>query len=146
MVFVEKYTLKATKKSRWKELRKIVPEVFYVFLLFQRVSQQFSEIQKNFTGVLMEPSKNHKFGIISTKLSTQPTTNIINVRIRSSKRKKRCQELPLRDWVQRHYNHQHGSCKYACVCSSNKVKKLDTLVIQCYIIVHFFGRYQLKWQ
>ena len=57
MVFVEKYTLKATKKSRWKELRKIVPEVFYVFLVFQRVSQQFSQIQKNFRGVLTERSK-----------------------------------------------------------------------------------------
>ena len=72
--------------------------------------------------------------------------NIINVRIRSSKRKKRCQELPLRDYIQRHYNHQHGSCKYASVCLSNKVKKLDTLVVQSYIILHFFGSYQLQWQ
>ena len=147
MVFVEKYTLKATKKSRWKELRKIVPEVFYVFLLFQRVSQQFLEIQKNkLSRRSYGTFKNHKFGIISTKLSTQRHSSIINVLIRSSKRKKRCQELPLRDWLQRHYNHQHGSCKYACVCSSNKVKKLDTLVVQSYIILHFFGSYQLQWQ
>ena len=35
-VFVENYTPKATK-SRWKELSKIVPKVFYVFPLLNNV-------------------------------------------------------------------------------------------------------------